>query len=390
MRNDPRHLRELARRMGRMSVDGSPINEALLDLFDHAIEPGEAEYLLAMGSSPLTRSQAVARSGLEEGPAGRLFESVLRKNLLTRVLDGAGDTYQIAPYLPGWFETQLFSGDETDYQREFARRMDRYIDSLRAMNKQPVRLLSRLYLKATTSPHQTIIPGSPKARRVVVDQAIEVPPSQVLQTNTVLDLIEKPGRDQSIALVHCFCRQWKKLVGEPCRFHLPAEACILLGQTARQFVEKGPARSISRDEALSIVQSAQKAGAVHTVFHDRDDVRQGEMAICNCCWDCCGIYGSYNRGGGAMHLRCTARVVLADAAQCTRCGRCATYCPVDAIAVGERARGGPPLRIDDRRCIGCGQCAFQCARGALAMRADERDVVLGFLDPKKARIPPKA
>lgn len=42
---------------------------------------------------------------------------------------------------------------------------------------------------------------------------------------------------------------------------------------------------------------------------------------------------------------------------CTRCGECATMCPVGAIPVSD------PMTVDDETCIGCMRCIEVCPRG---------------------------
>jgi ferredoxin len=145
----------------------------------------------------------------------------------------------------------------------------------------------------------------------------------------------------------------------------------------------GFGRAIAKEEALAIIASVQKAGGVHTVFHERDDARRPEVAICNCCWDCCGALGNYNRGAVALHFKSYYLAELADASLCrARCRTCERFCPVAAIA---RAGDGP-VAIDARTCIGCGQCANKCPHGALGLRWEERDVFLPLLRPAAARI----
>ena len=46
---------------------------------------------------------------------------------------------------------------------------------------------------------------------------------------------------------------------------------------------------------------------------------------------------------------------------CTRCGICATICPIGAISCDEK---GEP-RIDGSKCIGCGKCAKSCPNKAI-------------------------
>ncbi len=52
-------------------------------------------------------------------------------------------------------------------------------------------------------------------------------------------------------------------------------------------------------------------------------------------------------------------------ASCIACGICATWCPADAIAVGEKAE------IDEAKCIGCGECIAVCPEKAVGIRWNE-------------------
>lgn len=50
-----------------------------------------------------------------------------------------------------------------------------------------------------------------------------------------------------------------------------------------------------------------------------------------------------------------------EAALCRACGRCARWCPAEAITVGEAAH------INPEACLGCGECVVTCPHGAIAI-----------------------
>jgi uncharacterized Fe-S center protein len=50
---------------------------------------------------------------------------------------------------------------------------------------------------------------------------------------------------------------------------------------------------------------------------------------------------------------------------CTACGVCASWCPEDAISIGESAV------IDDAKCIGCAECIAVCPEKAVGIRWNE-------------------
>jgi Pyruvate/2-oxoacid:ferredoxin oxidoreductase delta subunit len=199
----------------------------------------------------------------------------------------------------------------------------------------------------------------------------------------VLELIESCG-DAPVATIHCFCRYWRKTVGDPCRFKMPDEACIIVGDEARHFIKYGFGRAITKDEALSIIAAAQKGGAIHTLFHQRDEADRPVVGICNCCWDCCGLWGGYNRGIGPLFLKCFYEARISDPAACRGCQMCEKHCPTAAVVV-KGGKGGRS-EINGALCIGCGQCAYQCNHGTISLDYREREIHLPLQKPSKARI----
>jgi ferredoxin len=298
--------------------------------------------------------------------------------------DGA-ELFVLPGIMVGWFEVFLSGGEETPEKREFARRMDVLLKSYGKMNSFPLREIIN-YRSRKAEPHQSILaPGrSPergKGRAIPVDRAIDYEPARVYPARTIEELIESQGDGDSIAVVHCFCRQYHKMIDQPCRFEHPPQSCIAFGSLGRYAVKHGKGRTISRAEAISLVRELQARGAVHQVFHKGEDVNNPELAICNCCWDCCGVIGSYNRGIIPLNFHSYFEARLPDLSKCSGCGTCVDFCPVQAISmVNEKCA------IDSAQCIGCGQCDIHCPDEAIHMVANERRVFLPLKKKSEARI----
>ncbi len=284
----------------------------------------------------------------------------------------------------GWFEVYLSDGEETPEKREFSRRLDALLKSFGKYNAFPLRTFLNEKVRSS-QPHQSILaPGrSPepgKGRTIAVGKSIDIEPVKVYPSKTVAELIETHGDNGTIAVVHCFCRQYHKMIDEPCRFQHPPKSCLAIGSFARHAVEHGIGRSLTKGEAIALVRELQLKGAVHQVFHKAEDVHNPEIAICNCCWDCCGVFGSYNRGLLPLNLHSYFEARLEDPLLCNGCETCVDYCPVQAISL-EKDRA----LIDAQKCIGCGQCEIHCPEEAIRLIANERTVFLPLKGKSEAR-----
>ncbi|MEJ2294761.1 MAG: hypothetical protein P8Y23_08315, partial [Candidatus Lokiarchaeota archaeon] len=77
--------------------------------------------------------------------------------------------------------------------------------------------------------------------QILVNQNLDVPEEVIVPTQRVEDLIEK---FEDIAIGHCFCRNHKDLLGEPCKQTNLRENCFTFGKSAQYVSEQGFARLI--------------------------------------------------------------------------------------------------------------------------------------------------
>ena len=220
-----------------------------------------------------------------------------------------------------------------------------------------------------------------KGRKIQVGRQLANSESAVLAKETVNHLIDRFGKKEEIAVVHCFCRQQRSLIDIPCRFKMLNEGCIFLGDHVHHVVKHGFGRAISREEAFDIVAATHAAGAVHSVYHENDALNNSITAICNCCWDCCGFFRLYNSGAAPLVYKSFQQVYLRDASACVGCGICEKRCPTAALTVN-----GKTVDLNESRCIGCGQCVNHCPKYCLALRPKERTVYLPLLKESETRL----
>jgi hypothetical protein len=76
-------------------------------------------------------------------------------------------------------------------------------------------------------------------QKIDIRQKIHPPPDRVYPVRRVHHLIASLDGKPDIALMHCFCRQWHKMVGDPCRFEYPPESCLTIGPITEYIVRYG-------------------------------------------------------------------------------------------------------------------------------------------------------
>jgi len=382
-----KNLKALAKKMSTQQRDPLPVNKQLIDCFDVFITPEENAYLLKLGKDPCTYEELSALSDLPEESFRSFYNTMRSKGLLWPTFEEDGrERYSLAGIMVGWFEMVLSDGKERPEQKEFARRLEKYFHSMKKINFFPLRsYVNHLTRKQPQAPRTIAVTKrlNDDTATVKVDVNIPLDKSElrVYPAKSVNELIVKYGDQNKIAVMHCFCRQWKKFVDEPCRFHVTGESCIVIGDFSTHIVDTGIGRVITKEDALELIQDLQQKGAVHQIFYPKDNIDLPEMAICNCCWDCCGVIGSYNRGILPLRLKAYYKAHIAAGDACTGCGTCVKYCPTWAVSVVNQKS-----HIDINKCIGCGQCELQCPEGVISLVPEERDVILPLRKKSEARI----
>ena len=147
---------------------------------------------------------------------------------------------------------------------------------------------------------------------------------------------------------------------------------MLFGAAAEYYVENGMGREIDVDEALRILEDADRAGLVHAGANTKH-----LSNICNCCPCCCASLKGITEGGHDKRRYMNALFeAIVDQNECTACGECEDQCPVGAIEIRDIAA------IDRDKCLGCGLCAGVCSAEAITMslREDREEPFNGMIE----------
>lgn len=193
---------------------------------------------------------------------------------------------------------------------------------------------------------------APQLRTIPVAESIAAP-NQVLPYEQARQIVRQ---QKKIIVADCICRKERGLVGEGC--DKPLETCLIFGGGAYYYERYGMGRPISVEEALAVLDTADRAGLVLQPTN-----AQEAMGMCCCCGDCCGVLRTVNRYPRPADLISSAFFAQVDADLCMGCGVCETRCQMGAISLDD---GVCTIHIE--RCIGCGLCVTTCATHALSLQ----------------------
>jgi ferredoxin len=172
-------------------------------------------------------------------------------------------------------------------------------------------------------------------------------------------LFDEVRKARIISVAPCICRKEAHLTGKGC--NRPMETCLSFGAAAEYYIENHIGRQISAEEAIAIIEEADRAGLVHAGVNTRH-----LSNLCNCCPCCCASMKGITEKGLDKHGYLNALFMAkVDPCLCTGCGICAERCPVKAISVDDG------VSADTEKCLGCGLCASACPGEAIAMHLRE-------------------
>jgi len=287
------------------------------------------------------RYESVDEIAKRVGAASKKVEAVLmemgKRGLLWYYEHEGSFRFRLAPFIVGFFESQLHSMDH-----EFAHLVEEYMAEGGAAG---------------------IMKPQPALHRVVPSQGA-VKSEWILPYDDVKAVLQA---QKTFSLRDCICRVQQDLIkSRRCSF--PVKTCLSFSTYER------PPRpeDISKEEALALLDKFEKVGLVHTV----SNVMEGLSYVCNCCGCCCGILRGINDWGIETSVAYANYYSEIDPHKCKGCRTCIKRCQVKAISKQNKVSV-----VDRKRCIGCGLCVTGCPNGAAKLhRKPETEIVNPPLD----------
>ncbi|NVM01316.1 MAG: 4Fe-4S binding protein [Candidatus Helarchaeota archaeon] len=292
----------------------------------------EEEAKIAVNLTPIpTEAVKIAkRIKMDENELKEKLESMSKKGLIFRLKRKGKTLYNPAPFMIGLYEYSVKKID-----KELAKLYKEYYDTA-YMDE----------MGASNVPGFKVLP---------VDETIEA--------NTTLypfhKLKESIKEARKIAVTECICRKESRLTGEPCNY--PIETCLSFGAAAFYYIENGMGREVDAEEAIRIIEEADKSGLIHAGANAKH-----LSNICNCCPCCCASMKGITKMGydKKKYLNAIFESII-DKEKCIACETCVDRCPVGAIEMEEIAV------VNRDKCLGCGLCASVCPEEAITLKLRE-------------------
>jgi electron transport complex protein RnfB len=320
--------RKLAERLDEIP-NGYPRTESgvELKLLAKLFSPLQASIAASMSLEPQSIPHLAGMNSLEEPEAKTMLLGMVKKGLIEMKREpGVGFVFNLIPFVVGFYERQNAKID-----KEFAE-------------------LFEIYYRESF--HKTMI-IDPSVHRVIpiektIPVNIDVMPYE--KASTYLDDAASYG------VLNCICRVQQKLVGKGCDH--PVENCLVFSKRPGAFDRNEDIRALSKNEALDILEEANREGLVHSTNNAQEDV----WYICNCCTCSCGVLRGIAEYGSLNSVARSDFYAEVDEELCTGCEDCIERCQFNALKMEDDV-----CTVDRTFCFGCGLCITSCNSDALSL-----------------------
>jgi Pyruvate/2-oxoacid:ferredoxin oxidoreductase delta subunit len=312
---------------------GYPESERLKKLLRKLMDKEEAEIVVSL---PYPAVELAQKLGKKEAQVNEILEGLFEKGIIFMTSKGyqfARDIFQLHDATACDVRSDKVWGRELlDLWEDFCQ-TEWYVDWAKIVQtwKMPV---------------WRVVPA-----RKAIPKGTKLLPSEDVEA--ILDKATK------FALANCSCRR----IAQRC--DLPTEVCLQVNRGAEYAITRGTGKELTKDEAMKIMDVAEGAGLIHSVYNNSGVPN----VICNCCADCCVFYYPLTKYGvlekGVARSRFQAEV---DEATCTGCQTCVERCPFEALEM-VKIPGEKKLKaqVNSEKCFGCGVCAVECESEAIKL-----------------------
>ena len=105
--------------------------------------------------------------------------------------------------------------------------------------------------------------GKAAGKVVHVDRKLSNDTTSVVPSYQLEAYLDSLPDDSPISVMHCFCRNIRRREGMQPKHPTPDEVCLCVGNIAKQIIEYGVGRQVSKAEARRILVDCENKGCVH-------------------------------------------------------------------------------------------------------------------------------
>jgi electron transport complex protein RnfB len=341
---DEKVYRELQQHLDRQAICYPATQSGVeIRILKRLFKPEEARLAMHLSYKPRSVQQiyeAVKDSGMSLSDMESMLERMVKKSVIRLIEEDGARCFCNLPFIMGMWEAQVYK-----LTPEFLAEFEEYTTDISFGSEYLNRGLSQM-------------------RTIPVEESLPVD-SHVTTYDHLTEIID--GAEGPFVSVECMCRKVAAMKGKPCQRSSRLDVCMVLGHWARNYIQSGTGREISKAEALEIVRRNEAEGLVVQLSNT-----QNVEFVCACCGCCCGMLSAHKMLPRPVDVWVSNYYAAIDGDSCNACGACVERCQVTAVSIDE---GLGIAAIDLDRCIGCGVCVSSCSLEAIRLRKKEREIV---------------
>ena len=222
-----------------------PVNDTTIAIVKNVVGENEDELDLIQAfnsKASQTTEELKDTSGFSEEQVTRCAVSLAKKGLVFNQPNSAGImVFRLLPLMTVGVMEYKFMGPLTgdEEEKRLAELFQKLFEEVRDQIQGNYDHLIPVF-KATPPVDRTVPARETESGKSIkilpVGKTIEVPDEFILPSQSVEEIIRK---FDDIAVGHCFCRQRRKVLGEPCSTDAPTLNCFSFGKSARHTVAHG-------------------------------------------------------------------------------------------------------------------------------------------------------
>ena len=344
---DSRQAYGLLQKRLDQKLKGAPDSPALRKILSIVFKPEDAELARHLPHTFTSLDTLSKRLKMPQEELNGKLTDMARRGLLFDMEHDGQRYFILLPVMIGLFEFVFMRVRPDMPMKELARLFEEYFHE----NNES---FSRSLFSGNTQLFRTLV----REEAIPKDRYAEV-----LDWERAAGIVSSAS---AISVGICQCHHLMQHMGKACG--KSPEVCLSFNYGAEGLARNGIARSITKNEAMTILGKCKESGLAQIA----DNVQNKVAFMCNCCGCCCHVMTSIRTLDFRPGIVTSNFIMDVDLSKCKGCGKCAKACPVEAISIDKKMEGDREIKWAMRNelsCLGCGVCTTVCKTGAASMKS---------------------